>query len=122
MPPRNQKLPWSRSRTGPPRLPDRSLSSVPRPARRAPRAALVVVAALLVLTATACAGDAGSAGAGAGRGTTVLTPAPVDFGTRGPYEVGTMMLDAGVTQAVLYYPADPAAAERVRHLTSYSMG
>jgi predicted dienelactone hydrolase len=80
-----------------------------------------VLLVLLVLLSAACAGGGGTA-ADAASGTTVLTAAPVDFSARGPYRVGTMMLDVRGTTALLHYPADPASAARARHLTSYSMG
>lgn len=79
-----------------------------------------VLLALVMLAAAACAG--GAATNETGGGTTVLAAAPVDFSTRGPYDVGTMTLDVRGREAVLYYPADPASAKRSRHRTSYSLG
>jgi len=75
----------------------------------------------MAVLALACARDAAPIAA-TGHGISTLAPAPVDYSARGPYPVGMMILDAGATKAVVYYPADPATLDSSRHVTSYNLG
>lgn len=84
----------------------------------------VIMTAVLV-GAVSCSSTGSGTNAGGstpgGSGTTIAA-APVDYSKPGPYRVGTMTLTVGATKAVVYYPADGAAAASARHVTSYSSG
>src|SRR4051794_2992483 len=121
MPRNNRKPPSSSSTTAPSRRTGTHLLTIGERPRRVRRLGACMGVALLVLMAGAgCARAATQAQPVFGSGS-VLAPAPVDFSARGPYPVGTVAVDAGATKAVVYYPADPTALDRVRHLDAYDL-
>jgi predicted dienelactone hydrolase len=85
------------------------------------RTGLVALIIVLALTGAACSSsdDASTSGGG-----DVTEPeavvAPVDYSQRGPYPVGTTVLDLDDRRVYVFYPADPAATATADAVEGYS--
>jgi predicted dienelactone hydrolase len=74
--------------------------------------------ALLLATITGC----GRNGRSNAAPDTTSPPLPVDFSKPGPYRVGTLRVPLGDREAVVYYPADGAEAQKAERVEGYRSG
>ena len=85
------------------------------------RRASVVAALGLVVVVAACSSSSDVSGGDDGATTpSVVEVEPVDYSERGPFEVGTTVLQLDEREVFVFYPADPDSTATAEPVTGYS--